>query len=370
MAFTPLSEQEILTNLISTYLSLLTATDDLNTGSVVRSLLESYALDVKTLYVNMAVAALELQRTAAYSIFSFPLLQPQAAYTMEQFAATPVPTVATNIPAGTTVEIQGTTIPYQTVADTIYPANAANVLVRVVCTQAGVIGNTSANTITQLVSPIVGLQGVTVTNTQAVISGRDLETDQARAQRFTQFLRTIHRGDVAALKYGAKTTQLLDSYGYISEQVLKAQVVEGNGANTIYIDNGTYNTSTPLVTQCQQIINGYVDTNNNYIIGYKAAGIPSTVQAAPVQAVTITIAVTPNTGYTLAMIQQTITDSINTLVNSLDVGDTLYVQSLNVAIGNVPGVLTFTLSSPAADVVPAAGTILQLPVNNLTITQK
>lgn len=360
MAYSPQTEQQALSDLIETYSSLVPIADDMNRGSAIRSLFSAFAIELKRINVGRLEQTLANQRQWGYTAFKFARLQPQAAYTLEQFTVTTAPTQDTLVPAGTTVAIPGTTIQYQTPNDFTWPAGSTTENITVVCTQTGSIGNARANTITQLVSSVSGLTGLTVTNPKALITGTDLETDSARAQRFTKFVGSIHRGDLVALQYGASTAQLVDDYGYITEQVRKVQVIEGSGSNTIYIDNGTYDTSSALVTQCQTVINGYKDSNGNYIDGYKAAGIPSTVVAASIQTVTVTASITLNPGYTLAMVQQTISDNITNLVESLNIGDTLYVSDIGRAIGNVPGVLNYTLSSPSGDTVPSNGTLLKL----------
>lgn len=370
MAYTPQSEQQVLANMLGTYASLVPTVDDLNPGSVVRSIFETVAREIKNQTVNQTEDAAELQQTGPYSIFNFPLLTAQSAYTMEQFNVATAPTSDVPVPAGTTVSIPGTTVQYQTAADFTWPSGQTSVSIRIVCTQTGVLGNTPANTITQLNGGITGLSNVTVTNIRDVISGADQETQYQRAQRFTNSLDNIHRGDDGALKYGPTTAKLIDDYGYVSEKVIKVQVVEGAGTNTIYIDNGTYNTSNALLDQCQMVVDGYIDTGGNKIIGYKASGIPSTVVIATLQQVSISVAVTPEPGYSLDMIQQTITDSLTQLVQSLNVGDTLYLSDLNLAVGNVVGVLNYVISAPTADVVPAAGTLLQMASNNPDITLK
>lgn len=368
MAFSTLTEAQIVANLIDTYTSLVTTTDDVNPGSVLRSTFEAFAQELKRLYQNMGESAAETQKMAAYTMFNFPLLPAQAAYTMVTFTVPQAPTSDVTIPVGTTVGVPGTNIQYQTPAAMIWPSGSTTFNARVVCTKTGTIGNVPANTITQLVTPINGLNNVTVTNPKAVITGRDLETEDQRANRFQQWINSLHRGDERAILYGAKQAQILDEYGYVSEQVMKAQLVEGPGSNTLYIDNGTYDTSQALINQCQQVINGFIDANGNYQIGYKAAGIPTIVNAASLQQVTITIKASTKPGYTFAMIQQSIIDSVTNLVQSLDVGDTLSMAALSLAIGNTPGVLNFQILSPTADVVPPPGTLLQLGTGQPTVS--
>lgn len=368
MGFKSLTESQIVANLINTYTSLITTTDDLNQGSVLRSTFEAFAQELKRLYQNIQESAAITQRMAAYTMFGFSLLPAQAAYTMLTISVTSAPASNVTIPSGTLFAIPNTTIQYKTSSANTFLSGTTSLSVRVVCTQVGSVGNKLSGTVTQIVNPISGLTGATVTNPQDIRTGSDLETDDQRANRFQQWVNSLHRGDVRSLVYGAKTAQILDSYGYVSEQVTKSQVVEGSGSNTIYIDNGYYNTSTALITQCQTVINGYADASGNNIPGYKAAGVPSTVVKATLQSVTITVKASPQNGYTFAMIQTSIQNSITTLVQSLDVGQSLTLAALSTAIGNTPGVLNFQITAPTADTSPAAGTLLQLAVGSPTVS--
>lgn len=359
MSFKSLSESQILANLIDTYTSLITTVDDLSIGSNIRSVFEAFAMEVKRYYQDVQESASEIQKTFAYAAFNFPLLPAQAAYTIVTLSVPVAPTSNISIPAGTTVGVAGTTIQFKTPAVMTWNQGQTIFQARVVCTQPGTIGNRRANEITQLVTPIQGLNNVTVINSRDVRTGRDVETDDQRANRFQEWINSLHRGDLRSLPYGAKTTKLIDEYGYIAEQVTKAQLVEGSGSNTIYIDNGYYSVSDNLLQECQRVINGYVDTDGQYVIGYKAAGVPTTAQKCAYQSVSLQINVSPNTGYTFQMIQQTIITSVTNLVLSLDIGQPLTVRDLNLIIGSTPGVLNFT-HSLTSDITPANGTLLKL----------
>lgn len=368
MTYSPPSENETLANMINTYTALTPGANDLNKGSVIRSLFTAFAIELKRFYSNQVESAISSQREAGYAMFNFQLLQPKEAYTIATFSVPVAPTVPVTVPSGTLVSKRGTSIQYRTVGDYIWNAGVKSVNIGIVCTQQGKIGNTQSGTITQLGSQISGLSNVTVTNTKAVISGSDLETEQERAERFTDFLASIHRGDINSLQYGAKQAKLLDGYGYVVERVMKATVIEGDGFNTIYIDNGTYNTSSNLRSECQKVIDGYVDTDGSFIIGYKAAGVPSTVQIATIQNQPISVSVTPKPGYTLDMIRTAINFAITDLVSSLNIGDKLPVNSISLAVGNVQGVLNHKVTTPTQDVVPDTEVLIKLSAGNPIIS--
>lgn len=367
MGYTPPTLQQIIADMINTYSSLDPRATDMNVGSVVRSILTADAIGFKRNYTAQAENTLMQQRIGPYAAFNFQKLQPQVAYTMEQVTAL-APSADVTVPQGTIFVIPGTNTQYQTPANFVWPAGQAQQSIRIVCMQAGSIGNTIAGTITQLVTPIAGLSGVTCTNIKNVINGTDLETEEEQGQRFTGYLASIHRGDVGALNYGVKQAILYDDYGYISEQVVKSQVVEGSGSNVIYIDNGTYDTSDALVARCQQVIYGYYDSSGNPVNGYKAAGIPCTVIKAGLQPVGIAAQVTPATGFTLAMVASTIINNLISLVQGFSIGGVLLgtaqgillLSAIGAAIGSVRGVQNYKVTVPTADTTPAAGTLLHL----------
>lgn len=361
MSFKALTESQILANMIDTYSSLIPTVDDMTPGSNIRSIFEAFAMELRRLYQNAQESAADVQKTAAYSMFNFPLNPAQAAYTVVNLTVPSAPITDIPIPAGTTVGVTGTNIQYKTPASMTWLNGQISFQARVVCTQSGAIGNKRANEITQLITPITGLSAVSVTNPLDVRTGSDLETDDQRSNRFQEWINSLHRGDTRSIPYGAKTTKIIDPYGYVAENVAKSQLVEGSGSNLVYVDNGYYTTSTQLVAQCQKIIDGYVDTTGALVVGYKAAGIPTTAIKCNLQNLSFTANVAPKTGYTFAMIQQSVISALTTLVQSLDIGQSLLVKDINLAIGTTPGVLNFT-HNISADISPAAGTLIKFGI--------
>jgi uncharacterized phage protein gp47/JayE len=87
----------------------------------------------------------------------------------------------------------------------------------VVCTQTGEIGNTKANTITQILSSIFD-PNMVVTNEESAVGGCDIESDDSLRERARSFWQTIQRGTLLAIQNGALTVP----------QVAKASVYETN----------------------------------------------------------------------------------------------------------------------------------------------
>jgi uncharacterized phage protein gp47/JayE len=75
------------------------------------------------------------------------------------------------------------------------------------------------------------------------------------------------------------------------------------------------------------------------------------------------------------MLDATINVGLAALVQGLNVGGTLYgatqgqllLSAIGLIVGNVAGVLNYVITSPTADITPAAGTLLQLTDPHLSL---
>ncbi|MHB1420100.1 MAG: baseplate J/gp47 family protein [Bacillota bacterium] len=359
MPFQYRSAETITKSLIDYYVSQTTAITDFNVGSKIRTLFESFAQEMEKFYQQAMAGLFEAIGAAVYSAFDFARQPAAKAYTTVNFGATVAPSVNKTILASKQVKVPGSQKVYEVAADAVLLSGQMSVDVRVVCTQAGAIGNTPAATITEIVTPIDGID--TVTNAKAVITGRDQETDEERKKRFTTFVSSIHRGDEAGIEYGAKTTKLLDDYGYISEYVARAKVKQIGTANVVcYIYNGEGAATADLIAKAQNIIDGYVDETGKKIPGWKAAGIPCQIIDVTLQLQTVQVQVLPEAGYTLDMIDTNISNAIKAIFDSLEIEEVLRVNALREAVGQVRGVLDMSIIIPLDTITPGTGYILAL----------
>lgn len=140
------------------------------------------------------------------------------------------------------------------------------------------------------------------------------------------------------------------------------------GFATCWISNGTGSTaSSALVTNAQNLINGYVDSQGIPRAGIKAAGILATVVPAFLSSYNVTLSVLPAPGYTLAMIQDSIQLAIVSYFAGLDIGQSILVNPLILAITNVIGVADITLNQPSENVAGLLGT--QYILGTVTLSQ-
>lgn len=330
---------------------------DFVVGGKVRTKFEAIAVEMEAQDFQIYKAIKKAIPTSIYQAFSFNILPAVRAAGLVTFTASPAPSTDIIIPAG----VQVATIASTTSAEKIYettvavtlPAGQSTVAAAISCTKSGSIGNTGVGTITALKSTVSGI--TEVSNATALTNGVDKETEDARRTRFQSFISTLTRGTDSALIYGAKSANLTDANGAITERVTAAVVVgppaSGSaGTATVYIYNGSTGASSNLIAAVQKIIDGSTDATGNMTPGYKAAGVVVTVAAATTvsQSVTATITILP--GYSASAIQGASVSTISTYIQSLTMGQTLIYNELIERVMGISGVLNVSITAPNADV--------------------
>jgi uncharacterized phage protein gp47/JayE len=173
-----------------------------------------------------------------------------------------------------------------------------------------------------------------------------------RRQRFSAYVAALARGTALALEFGAKTTQLVDANGFVTEQVRKAHAIDtGAGTANLYIHNGVgttggQTTTAALNAACQIVINGTAT-----VPGYRAAGVTvSTIIATEVDTTIKVVITSLFDGFTMDMVNGAAAQAIKDLVASLSMADTLRTADITTAVRNVAGIRDVVVVLPAANV--------------------
>lgn len=342
-------------------------------GGKTRSKLESVAVEMESQDFQIYRAIKKAIPVSIYQAFKFTLLAAVRASGLVTITASPAPTQDILIPKGTQLATIGSNMVaekiYATTADAIIPAGETSVSVQVACVTAGTIGNTGPNTIIVSKSTIAGVTGIT--NAAGLSNGAEIETEDARRVRFTQYISSLTRGIDAAIEYGARSAYLADITGAITEQVTAALVVGppsdgAAGAFTCYIYNGSGGASSDLVAKTQQIIDGYTDPSGNKISGFKAAGIVATITAATTSALNVTASVVAAAGADKTAIQTQVEAAISSYIQSLGLGQEYIHNELIERVMAIPGVVDVTFTTPTANSTPTASQVIIL--GSLTVT--
>jgi uncharacterized phage protein gp47/JayE len=250
------------------------------------------------------------------------------------------------------------------------------VTLNVACVTPGVVGNIGTGLITQADFPLPGI--VQILNFKPLTNGKDVSSDAERRAEFAAYIQALPRGTIESIKFGAKTTVLLDNFGAVVERVRKVNVVEypttpvpAPGTIRVYVNSGSPATTPALISQCQAVIDGYIDSQGVRQDGWRAAGITAEVRESLYQNVSMRLDITVATGYQLENVVTLVKQAIQNLFHALDVGDRLVRSDLLMYIKLVPGVLdaeiyTFgtTVNNPANLFTPPAAVPTTLLVLN------
>lgn len=235
---------------------------------------------------------------------------------------------AITIPSGTQVSVPNTGKIYQFPASVTMSAGADSATGIIESLTYGAIGNSSANSITNFVTPVYGISSGT--NSQPFINGSDIETEEQWKTRFIASLKDLGRGTLESIQFGALSVKLFDNNGFIYEQVTRAIALEPSSqVVSVYIHNGSSTSSSAdLVQETQKIINGYTNNQGIRQAGYKPAGIPVTVYSALTQRQDVYVELNIMQNFAFSIIQENVTNSIKQYFADMYISDGFKVPSI------------------------------------------
>lgn len=366
-AFQTKDQVSIVTSMINWMKAIQTTITDFRIGAVARTLIEAAAIEIDQLYQQMVNGLVQAIPASLYLAFGFDRLGALAANGIVTFSIPSAVGTNTTVVQGTQVSNTDGSKLYATLADATILAGQTSVNADINATAVGTAGNCGAGDINKVIG---GPPTVTVTNASPIISGRDAETDDQRRLRFIQYIAALSRGPLGSLEYGAKTAQIVDGAGVITERVIEAVALETYlirsseplGHVNVYVYNGGSGASGTLVTKVQQILDGYVDGSGANVPGYKAAGVRVVAAAVTLQAVNVVMRVRV-TNNTLTADQQTrMTANIQDVFAKNPNSSALRVSQLAAACTSVAGCTDATAldplntNNPQNDIAGIAGT--------------
>jgi len=344
----PQTQTQIAADLVAAISTSTNKATNFNPGSLIRSLADAFSAESALMETEIES---QVSTAIVNAVFQLLPITPNGAvgatylltFTLSSSASSSV-----TLASGTAVAIPNNALQWNT-SQSITIVPGASVNVTATCTTTGTGTNVPANTITQLINPVTN---VTVTNASAqpVVAGRDAETQTELQAQVANQVNSLHKGDEFAIEAAAITSELVDASGNPTEQVVKALVSDSNtnGLAYCYVFNGVGPMSSGLLTQTQDIINGYTDTNGNKIVGAKAAGVTVTVKDAPETTINVIVSVLPKYGYSLDTVQTGDEQAIADYFANLDLGQGVSLTQLAYSILAVQGVADVEITSPSA----------------------
>lgn len=311
-------------------------------GSVARTLVEAPAIELEELYLQMFLGLRDAIPVATFLSFGFDRLPAASAIGFVSVSASPAPSQAIAIPAGTSFSTADERV-YESTQAVTWPSGGQSVRIPVAAVLPGIAGNVAAGVIVS--SPAFGA-GFTISNS-AITTGRDIETDAEREARFAEFVAALSRGTVSACLYAAQQSQLLDADGNISEYVTRVGLEENPGIVRIYVYSNAGVPSQALINDGQTRIDGSRDeVTGEGTPGYRSAGVRVDVLPMAERMISMAVQVEMLVGFELTSeVIQSITDQFAGAIEAVQPGETLYLGALIETMLQVPGVKAIIPSS-------------------------
>jgi len=339
------SMEQLLQKMVDWSRGVSTKITDFRVGSRVRTMYEAVALIVEELYDKVYRNNKIMIEENIYTVLGFPKRPAVYATGMVTFGRSTPADANYLVSAGTVVKTKatqnGAPVEFRTTEDVLLPMGQTSVTAPVVAVQAGKIGNVEANSIVDFITKPSGIE--TVTNASAFSNGLEQETRDEQKVRFQKFIKSLMRGTLPAIEYGAMLAELKDSEGRITERVTTSRAFEylpeRKGEVDVYIWNGVGTASEALLAEAKKIVEGYYDPNTGEpVYGYKSAGILVTYYSATAKSVTIKLAITPEEGAVLDDLKPYVEREVDDFFATLKLGQTLIQTALETRVKLIAGV--------------------------------
>lgn len=310
---------------------------DFNVGSATRTLLEAVSLQLEEFYFKMYQNIIWAIENSIYKAFGFELRGAKAAtgYVRITFRV-PLkqPYVVTKGTSFATTTL-GKTKYFKVVQDTIIAKGASLGMVLVECTEKGVVGNISANSLTIMVTPNSEIQAVT--NPYNFNSGYDSESSSERKKRFLLYIQTLARGTTDAISYGCLEVEGVDGVWIDDSEI---------GVVRAYVHDSDGNLSEELKQSVKDNVKNY-----------RAAGVEVEILPVIKKTVDVSIVVYIGEEYDTSMYHGIITTALYKYLDSFQVSKDLYISEM----------VQYTMNIDDAAIV---NTEIQQPYNDVIARQQ
>lgn len=346
MSFQIKDFRSIVTSMINVSLASQTKVTDFSVGSVARTLVESPAIEIEALYLQMLLGLMDAIPVSIYQAFDFPIVdaRPSTGILTIHFRV-PLPEPREFLQGGA-FNVPSKSLVFTSTTSVTAPAGATSVDLMVACSTAGSVGNIAFNEITSIGSFAALPEGATLSNL-SFANGRDDEGDLDRKARFAQYIASLSRGTVDSIRYCVSTSVVMGVGGLVQESVTRIGISEFPGFVNVYIYGSAGMPSQELMTQAQKLIDGYFDAQTGKKInGFRSAGVSVTVLPMVERSVPISVSVsTIYESQQVAGLISAIVSAISSVISAVIPGGLLRSDAVTGAVLPLPGVLSCLLGN-------------------------
>lgn len=260
-------------------------------------------------------------------------------------------TIAIGSTVASAVDSQGNDVRYLTTSAATWGISEnGDKTVNVEAVTAGLAGNLAdADLITRLITTPPAGGTYTITASTLPAGGAEEESDDELRDRVRLYPSTLRRGTIAALEYGAKSTEEV--------AVAKANAIQdSSGLVTVYVSDASGNSTGDTVAVGPSIVAD--GTMTKYVAielyDWACAGALVNVTGGAVQTVDIDIVLSVKIGVDVNQLVADIQDSVESRVNKLNIGDTLYLSDIISAVKAVDpdNIVNVEITDPLVNTVP------------------
>lgn len=340
---------------------------DVSVGSVMRAIFEANAavvlwlqwLLLQVLSMTRAATSTGTDLDSWMADFGVTRLAAAAAtgiITFSRFTAT----ASAFIPVGTNVKTADGALGFSVVANTALstwsqtlsgytiPSGVASADVPAMCLTLGSAGNVLPGTITMISSSLPGIDQVT--NANAFTNGTDQETDQALRSRFQNYLTSLSRATVTALKNTISNVQQ-DLIFLILENINpdgSARI----GSFLVVLDDGSGYPPSSLLSSVASAVDIVRPVGTSFTV------VPPSVLTVNVS-LEVETSAKANVSNLSGLIEQSIAAYLNTRPIEHVASITRVAQSAYATSSAIFNIKNITLNSGTVDIVPPARTVVK-----------
>lgn len=232
MKFTIKTFNEILNNMANWVKSNSKDLSNFRPGSVIRTILESVALEIELLYYKMYKGFNTAIQESIFNSFNFKKASSISSRGEITITFREPLTQATVIPKGfkfSTVPTYWDVVTFETIQEITCEPGIGGITVEVVCTKPGLIGNIPEGLVTTIPNRLMVMDSVV--NNKPMVGGAPEESLEERKKRFTHYIQTLAKGTLSAVHYGCLSVPGVAG-AYVDEHVgyleIYAHDVNGN----------------------------------------------------------------------------------------------------------------------------------------------
>lgn len=365
------THQEFVDDQAAGWASALRLTPSLKPGDPARAIFETNATQLQAVQATV-IAVFAFSRAATcfgadldsfYNEFGFYRLPAQPASGEVTFSLNEIHETEVVVPIGTIVQTVAGDIQFEVIKDVsmaawdysrsayVIPLGQTQINVRVQSTETGADQNVLANQLTVFTSEISGPDSVT--NQQPFTNGEDEEADADFRLRFVPWINSRRLGTPDALR-----SAVLELQTNLTVAILENQNIHGtrvDGFVTVIVDDGTGDPPQELIDKAQEACDKV-----------RAAGIEVQVYGPTKINVVVGLSISINPDFDAIEVRAAVRAAVINYVNSLAMGETLYLSSVIPVVKAVPGVISVRPSSLVIDSVEDDKVVLSTEVIKTT----